>query len=103
MDPIAGIVPAAMAGLIAATSSCVAMGTFCEVDGSTQISLSDEIPTTIDDPVFDGVLDTPSRRISIMNIRNESLVTTAVKDIQTRVRIWANHASEPDQITIVTS
>jgi len=104
MDRTIGVIPDAMGGgLVAATSSCVAVGTLSEYDGETSISLSDEGKALGFDstPVFDGMLETPSKVLSICTVLNDVLLELGVPSEKTRVRIWANDVSEPDNIVVV--
>lgn len=104
MDQTVGKVPDSMNhGLVAATASCVAVGTLSEADGETLILLSDELPSQLQTQllVFDGVLATPSKKISVCSVVDDSLLVLDVPESSTRVRIWANHAVEPDEIIVV--
>ena len=104
MDQTIGEIPNSMnQTLIAATSSCVAVGTICEADGETSLTLSDERPPRLpkEVPAFDGVIATPSRKLSICSVHDEQLLALDVANSSTRVRIWANHPSEPSEIWVV--
>jgi hypothetical protein len=105
MDPNAGVVPDSMAGdAIAATESCVAIGTISEYDGDVAIALSDEGPPATFEgasPRFDGVIRTPSRKVAIVSVDNEAIVEIPVSLPKTRMRIWTNDPSEPDSIAVV--
>jgi hypothetical protein len=105
MDYAAGVIPESMAGkLVASTSSCIAVGTLSEADGLTRISISDQTPTDVtESPIFDGVLDTPNRHLSVCSAHNEALMVIPVGGGKTSVRIWANHPFEPDRINIVVT
>ena len=104
MDHTVGEIPGTMAGgLVAATPTCIAIGTLSEPDGVTSISLSDEgTPSGLGaNPKFVGVLKTPSKTLSICSVLNEVLLETHVQSDETRVQVWANHETEPDCIAIV--
>jgi hypothetical protein len=106
MDQSVGEVPRAMnKALVAATTSCVAVGTLSEHDGETLISLSDETPPHRAgmSRVFDGVVTTPARKLSVCSILDETLVTLDVPGVKTRVQVWANDEREPDQLYIVAN
>ena len=103
MDQSVGEVPKAMnKALVAATPSCIAVGTLSEHDGLTLISLSDAAPPPGTDMslVFDGVLTTPTRKVSLCSVLDEALVALDVPAESTRVQIWANDDTEPDQIHV---
>ena len=48
--------------------------------------------------VFDGELSTPNKELSVCNVLNEKLLTLPVPQASTRVKVFANGPSEPDQI-----
>lgn len=104
MDRAVGVIPEKMGGgLVAATSTCVAVGTLSEHDGETSISLSDEGATSElgTEPVFDGVMKTPSRVLSVCSVLDDVLIEMAVPSDETRVQVWVNDGAEPDKIAIV--
>lgn len=103
MDRAVGVIPETMAGgLVAATPTCIAVGTRSEHDGETSISLSDEAtPSGGGSHLrFDGVLKTPSRRISVCSVLDEVLLEMGIPSDETRVQVRANDAAEPDNIAI---
>lgn len=90
------------ANRIAATPSCVAVGT--EYDKEVTIVLSDNHPGLgLGDgpPMFDSVLTTPSRKLVISDAAAEVLLAIDVATDRTRIQIWTNHPSEPDKVAIV--
>ena len=106
MDQSVGEIPGSMnKALVAATPSCIAVGTLSEHDGDTLISLSDE-PTTLEaglSLVFDGTLQTPTRKLSLCSVLDETLITSDVPGETTRVQVWANDDSEPDLIHVLVT
>jgi hypothetical protein len=103
MDQTGGDIPATFGGtLVAFTDSCVAIATLAAIDGETTIVLADEMPTAFaGSPAFDGVLETPSKGISLHSALDQRLLDFAVADVRTRVRVWANDPSAPDEIYVV--
>jgi hypothetical protein len=104
MDQSIGVVPESMNGAgIAATDSCIAVGTLCDVDGETDITLADEPPPNLPrrGPALDQMLPTPSKRLSVCSILDEALMVLNVSDSSSRVRIWTSDPIEPDQIWIL--
>jgi hypothetical protein len=103
MDHASGELPTDIAGkLIAATASCVAVGTLSAADGETTITLTDEFDEARKEfeLVFDDAVLTPQREISVCNVRNEKLLTVQAPSLITRVQIYANDDREPDRIVI---
>jgi hypothetical protein len=70
-------------------------------DGDTEVSLgyAHEIKSH-ERPIFDGVLDTPNRRVNIETAEGEIVLQADVLDQRTRVRVWTNALQEPDKIVI---
>jgi len=103
MDRTIGEVPESMNdGLVSATSSCVAVGTLSEFDGETSITLTNDsiIDTPQGSPIFDGYIDTPSGKISICSVTDEPLIECEVSEPNTKIFIWVNDETEPDEIYI---
>lgn len=103
MDRSVGEIPDAMSGrLVAATSTCVAVGTLSEHDGLTRITLADESAEGATDRlVFDGMLETPSGTLSVCSVLDEVVLQIAVQSARTRVHIWADDDTEPANLRIV--
>ncbi len=101
MDPSVGQVPSTMAGaLVAATPTCVALGTLSALDGTTRLSLGpgDGEPALC--LIFDGVLDTPGGTVVVSSVLSEVLLQDRAPSPRTRVRIFANDDEEPSEIDI---
>jgi hypothetical protein len=103
MDRSVGRVPDAMdGGLVAATPSCVAVGTLSEHDGVTQFTLGDEpVQIANDELVFDGTLDTPGLKLGVCSVLNDVILEMPVDHPRTRVQVWANDPAEPNDIRIL--
>ena len=104
MDPQVAVVPDRMdQGLVAATESCVAVGTLAEHDGPTHIRLvgsgSSDLGVLSDEPIWDGTLRTLDR-VSVVTVFGEELLSLPAEQ-SSRVRVWANHPTEPDELFIV--
>lgn len=104
MDRSVGVIADTMAGaLVAATPTCIAVGTLSESEGETKIALSDEgAPWDVGaTPNFDGFLKTPTMTLSVCSVLDEVILEMSVRSHETRVQIWANDPFEPDAIAIV--
>lgn len=70
-------------------------------DGETTVTLG---PASEVDPrtsaVFDGDIKTPNREIVVYTAHLEIVLAIDVPSVSTRVRIWENHPTEPDEIVI---
>jgi hypothetical protein len=97
-----GGIPLTMAtSVVAATESCIAVGCLSEADGQSQLVLGPwrEIAEG-DEPAFVGLLKTPDRKVEVRSVEGETLLAIQVPTEETVVRIWVNHALEPDRILI---
>lgn len=104
MDPSIGQLPDGRAGPIAATSTCIAIGTRSEYDGTTRISIGDMLASGSGrEPVFEGVLETPGGRIAVCSVFDEVILEIPIELARTRVQIWANDQSAPSEIDILVS
>jgi hypothetical protein len=106
LDPQSDDIPASMEGrLIAASSSCIAIGTLCEVDGETHVILTDEkedqrVNSKLHS-VFNGVIATPGERVVVCLVSLEPLAALPVSGKRSGVEVWVNDDSEPSEIRIV--
>jgi hypothetical protein len=88
-------------GLFASTPSCIAVGCMSDTNGKTQVTVgTTQELRPLDPPAFDGQLETPSRAISIWTVEDVTILQTAVSHQKTRVRVWVNHPSEPNEVVI---
>lgn len=91
-------------GLVGATGSCIAIGTLSDVDGATTVVFTDEPGSSAGlTQVFDGRIAAPRRALDLCTALLDSVARLAVPSTTARVRIWANHSSEPDRLLIVVS
>jgi hypothetical protein len=81
------------------TDSCIIIASLSFMDGETELTVSDEDaqPGT---PVFERVLETPSKVIEVFTSENEILMRCEVASNSTRVRVWTDHPSEPEHIFV---
>ncbi len=106
MDYSHGKTPDSFDGkLVAATASCIAIGTLSEVDGETLIILTDENTNGCSDKdfIFDNSIETPNHEVSVCTAMNKCLMTIQSRSNHTRVRICVNDEKEPDRIEIVVN
>jgi hypothetical protein len=102
MDHSFGALPEAMNGqLVAFTDSCIAVGTLSEIGGETVITMTDSlVGIERGKMVFDGVLKAPQLEVSVCSVANEKLLTMKLPASEAHVQIFANDASEPDEIVV---
>ena len=82
-------------------SSIVSIGCRYYHDGDTRVTLGsfDEVGLA-EDPVFDGEISTIGGRIVVFTAHLDIILSTDVSTSKTRIRIWENHPTQPDDIVI---
>lgn len=106
MDKDKGVIPESMNGkLIAATHSCIAIGTFSETDGETLVMLTDE-SNFVEKfsrllKIYSGVLETPNKRLDLCTVLLKTVLMIPVSNTESQVDIWANREDEPDHLCVV--
>ncbi len=83
------------------TDSCISVVCYPEQDGPTNVILgpASEVASSLQ-PSFDGILETPSRTLSVQNVTHDVMLAMSVADLIVRVRIWPNHPRWADKIII---
>jgi len=105
MDVSGGLIPESMnRQLISATSSCVAIGTRLDIDGLTNIILSDERPSGQNNlnHVCTKEIVVPSGELAIFTVFNELLLSLKTDQDRCKFGIWCNDNVEPDIIVVST-
>jgi hypothetical protein len=101
-DPNGGSTPAITGNdMIWATTSCVAIGCLAFMDGETDVTLGRG--TEVDPgmtPVFDGILDTPSRAVVVGTSERKNVLRSTTESTNTRIRIWTNRRIEPARVIV---
>lgn len=102
-DSLSGQIPDSMnQSLVSATESCIAVGCRAEDDGETEIYLGHHLNSNIGvQLVFDGVLQTSSRKLAVRTVLGTTLLEMDVLETYTRLIILTNSPTEPDHIAIV--
>lgn len=70
-------------------------------DGDTHVTFgpASEI-TEAREPDFDGMLNTPNKELILFDANEPQYAATTVPSITTRIRIWMDHPTEPENIVI---
>lgn len=86
---------------IAATQDCINIPCLYWNDGDTTITLGPfgEVHRS-DEPAFDNMLNTPDKKIIVFDANEPEMASAVVPTDRTRIRIWVNHPTDPDQVTI---
>jgi hypothetical protein len=95
-----GIPPDTSTVQIAATDSCIAIGTHVERNGATTVRLGQRIENPQGDLAFDGEIQTPGQMVAVVGSDAENILSLRVAGQTARVKVWVNNEREPDLITI---
>ncbi|MCP4561659.1 MAG: hypothetical protein GY873_29935 [Bosea sp.] len=87
--------------LVAASSNCLIVCVYPEIDGPTHITLgrsADVDPGST--PSFIGELETPQKQLFIDQVDDVVVFTQAVPSTLTTIRIWLSHPRWPEKVVI---
>jgi hypothetical protein len=101
-DASGGTVPEFIANSpILSTESMISVSCLANVDGDTTITLGAVAEMSVAEaPVFDDMLLTPSGKLVVSTVEDESILSAIVPMHTTRIRVWTNRAAEPAKIVI---
>jgi hypothetical protein len=86
---------------LASTPSCILVGCLAFADGPTTFTLGPPADKRSGlELAVDRVMETPSRFVIVSTVEGEVLLSEAVGELRTRVRVWLNRAREPDIVDI---
>lgn len=87
---------------IVASDECINVGCLYWNEGDTTITLGsfEELNPQPGPPKFDGMLETPAHRVDLFDANMPEILSMEVPGSRTRVRIWTNHPTEPDNVVI---
>lgn len=101
-DASDGDVPDFIEGqLVLSTPSMLMIRCLAFMDGETTVTLGlyhEVNPGSA--PVFEGVLETRGRLVVVSIVDGSPLLEHEVPSTRTRIRVWANHFIEPNDIVI---
>ena len=96
-------VPAGVSGAAFATNRhCINVGCRMWHDAEIEITLGQH--STVErtgQPRLDWSIATPDRQLLLFDANHPELMRLAVKTRNTRIRIWTNHPTEPDSVTVL--
>jgi hypothetical protein len=106
MDRGTGEIPGSMGKtLVAATPSCVAIGTRSSTDGDTEIVFTDEKAYPLSDSgffmAFTGTIAIPRKRVDVCTADLRVVAGLPRSATECRVAVWTNDRKEPSRICIV--
>lgn len=90
--------------VIASNGACVSVATTHEIDGETELELSDVLDSRWVDRVvrvFSGSVETPSGNLSIVTSNNEALLTLKTGDVRTSFQVFVDTVDSPELVVVV--
>lgn len=91
--------------LVAATSSCVAVGTAPESDAATTVVVvTPDFTANHTTPlkrVFSGRLDTDARTVAVRTVGLKTVLSAPVDRDESCIEIWVDHPVAPSTVVIV--
>ena len=86
---------------VLSSKDCVLIPSVYWYDGDTHVTFgpASEI-TEAREPDFDGMLNTPNKELILFDANEPQYAATTVPSITTRIRIWMDHPTEPENIVI---
>jgi hypothetical protein len=96
-----GELPERFEAPITSTRTCLVIACSAADDAETEIVLatSGEIES-LGPPAFAGTIATPSQRIAMRTVLRESLAELTTASVDTPVRVWLDHPTEPARVII---
>jgi hypothetical protein len=92
-------------GIIAATETCIAIGTLSAADGETTVFLTDDRATLEGHQdlhrVFTGMLATPSTEVHVQTVLLEPVAMLPVERAVNHVEVWVNDDAEPSIVYVL--
>lgn len=87
----------------ASNAVCINVGTRMWQDGDVTIELGEaaDLAATDESPRLDCVIDTPEGFVLIFDANHPELIPYRTGTSRTRVRVWTNHDTEPDFMTVI--
>lgn len=83
------------------TSSCISVACLHEVDGEAELVLGAAKDVAPDlELAFDGVIETPSRKLALTTVPGEKLLKAKVPDKTTRIRVWRSHPVWAERVVV---
>ena len=84
------------------TPSCVAVSCMPDCDGSTEVTIGNplEFQSKAGKLLFDTLLETPSRRITVETVLAEKILEQSVLSATTHVRIWTDGFRDTEKVFI---
>lgn len=91
--------------LVNATTTCVAIGTLSDIDGETDVVLTDEkmYPHSVSDLslVFSGIIAASRGQVDIRTVNLLKVISLGVTSNPCAVEVWANDRKEPNKVCVV--
>lgn len=83
------------------TSDCISIPCTYWDDGDTHFTVGEASEITMPTPpTFDGILNTPDKRLVFFDANEPEFASLSVPTGKTRIRVWIDHPTEPENVVI---
>jgi hypothetical protein len=102
-DSQGGDLPHELPGLVGATSSALAIGTYPEVDGDTIFAVAPKGDECVDGLLlaYEGVIALPSRRLVVRSVLQDELLGLDLEMDRVYLEVWASDLDCPESIVVL--
>lgn len=84
------------------TPDCISIPCMYLDDGDTHFTVGEASEITMPTPpTFDGILNTPSKRLVFFDANEPEFASLPLPTIKTRIRVWVDHPTQPENVVIV--
>lgn len=94
------IPPDTSAGVVTFTSDCVVVWALSEVDGETEIKLSNKFDKVPRHRVFEGQIDAPGQNIAVSDSGGHVILEQPVASRRPQITIWVNDLENPSVVCV---
>lgn len=86
---------------IFSSADCINIPALYWNDGDTHVTFGPYLEIVESrEPDFDGILNTPNNELILFDAIEPEFAIAHVPSVTTRIRIWIDHPSEPENVTV---
>lgn len=87
--------------IIPFTSDCISIPCIYWNDGDTHFTVGEASEITMaTPPTFDGILNTPDKMLVFFDANDPKFASLSVPTIKTRIRVWIDHPTQPENVVV---
>lgn len=86
---------------IPSTPDCISIPCIYWNDADTNFTVGEASELAMPmPPTFDGILNTPDKRLVFFDANVPSFASLPVTTVKTRIRIWIDHPTQPEHVVV---